>query len=63
MTVRELEVLRTMKEMGGSFVSALAEAWLHADSYNFQVLKTAFSNYWAQYERMVDIRQAKEDGE
>lgn len=68
LTSRELEVLRTMEEMGGSFVSHLAKAWLRADPYNFQVLKTAFSNYWAEYEGLVDMReenarQAKEAGE
>ena len=65
---RELEVLRTMAEAGGSFVSHLAKAWMCADATNFQKLKVAFPNYWAEYERLVDIReenarQAREDGE
>lgn len=61
---RELEVLRTMEEMGGSFVSHLAMAWVRADSSNHQRLKVAFPEYWDEYERMVERlkERKKEDG-
>ncbi len=62
LTSRELEVLRKMEEMGGSFVSHLAKAWVRADIFNHQRLMVAFPEYWAEYERMVDIRE-EEDGE
>jgi len=34
--------LRTMEEMGGSFVHNLGKAWIHADSFNRDRLEKAF---------------------
>ena len=43
-----------MEKYGGSFVKALAQCFFRADSNNLLKLKTAFSDYWNQYEKMKD---------
>jgi hypothetical protein len=53
------EVIQTMKEFGGSFVRALAEAFLCADSNNVARLKAAFPDYWAQYEDFAAMKKGK----
>src|SRR5690348_12697524 len=60
MTTSEIEVINTMAEHGGSFVKALANAFLHADSENFAKLKSAFPKYWLQYADMVKTKLAQE---
>lgn len=50
MTDQEFETVENMTKYGGSFVKALAECFRHADPNNFQILKSVFSEYWAQYE-------------
>lgn len=54
MTSPELEVVNCMARNGGSFVKALATAFRHADSVNFQRLKMAFPEYWLEYAGMVE---------
>lgn len=48
----DLKVVITMKEMGGSFVQALALCFMRADAKNFKKLKDAFPEYWKQYTEM-----------
>ena len=48
-SVERINVINTMKEHGGSFVQALADAFLKADSENFQKLISVFSEYWNKY--------------
>lgn len=44
------EIIRTMVTEGGSFVSHLGLAALHADPDNLQKIKTAFPEYWSNYD-------------
>jgi len=41
--------VKSMKDNGGSFVKALAEAWYHADHINKKKLEDTFS-YFEDYE-------------
>jgi len=50
MNEEEFAVVENMACFGGSFVKALAECFHKADRENFEKLKTAFPNYWKQYE-------------
>lgn len=50
----DLKVVQKMRETGGDFIKALAEAFAHADHSNFQILKTAFPQYWSDYSKKVD---------
>lgn len=54
MTEHELDVVEAMDRFGGSFVRALANAFYHADFNNFKKLKNAFSDYWNNYEKVVN---------
>lgn len=47
---RDRYTIDAMKRYGGSFVKALAEAFERADHMNFEKLKSAFPEYWQQYE-------------
>jgi len=63
-TEREHEVVAAMSRYGGSFVKGLAECFRTADPDNFNTLRTAFPDYWREYETMVDVirsRLAKRD--
>jgi len=40
---------QAMREYGGSFVSALSNAWAQADQYNSARIEAAFSDYVALY--------------
>lgn len=53
MTEHEQHVIQAMEQYGGSFVAALAGAFRCADRRNFTKLKTAFIEYWAEYEEML----------
>ena len=50
---QELKVVEAMRTYGGSFVKALGDCFCHADPMNFQRLKSTFSGYWKQYEKMA----------
>ena len=54
MTEGDLKVVEMMEKFGGSFVKALAVAFLRSDHVNFQKLKEAFPEYWEEYERLAD---------
>ncbi len=49
MTDQELKHIECMEKYGGSFVKALANAFLRAGSSNFHRLKDAFPDYWSDY--------------
>ena len=49
LTDEDLGVVRAMERYGGSFVYHLAQAFLHADSFNIEKLKKAFPEYWKEY--------------
>jgi len=38
-----------MSRFGGSFASALANAFRKADNHNFEILKNAFPDMWEMY--------------
>ena len=48
-----LQVNRAMRKFGGSFVRALAEAWLHADEENFAKIEATWPEYIAKYKALV----------
>lgn len=43
-----------MQKYGGSFVSALGNALMRADTLNQQKIKDAFPRYWKQYLNIGD---------
>lgn len=53
MNDHEYKVVEAMEKYGGSFVKALAECFHHADRSNINKLKSAFPEYWGQYEKML----------
>jgi len=53
MSEEEIIVVDAMKHYGGSFVKALSECFYRADRKNFLKLRTIFSEYWDQYEKMA----------
>lgn len=52
-----MRVVEMMEKYGGSFVKALAEACYHADPINLAKIKTTFSEYWEEYEKMAQEKQ------
>lgn len=50
---KEFEVIRLMKDIGGSFVQSLAETWKRADIDNKKKLEQAFPEIWERYRKMV----------
>jgi len=48
-TDEDIEMLWAMKRYGGSFVRALGDAGFSADSGNFEKLRVAFPDYFAEY--------------
>lgn len=49
MTDQELKHVECMERFGGSFVKALAGAFIRADASNFHRLKEAFPDFWQDY--------------
>lgn len=47
----DLNTITAMSRFGGGFASALANAFLKADAYNFRRLKEAFPDMWEEYEK------------
>lgn len=45
----KLDIAQNMMKFGGSFVQALGEALLHADSNNTIKIETAFPEYIEEY--------------
>ena len=45
----QLATIRAMREHGGSFAKALAEAWACADSVNSAVIEAAFAKVIRNY--------------
>jgi hypothetical protein len=64
MTYNEkLITIRAMKAYGGSFVVALAEAFLRADEHNEQRIESAFPDYMLKYGPGSDMFSATEKEE
>jgi hypothetical protein len=49
----EEKVIEAMRTHGGSFVKALAEAYIHADPINKQMIKETWAKYWNSYVAMA----------
>lgn len=47
--VENIHVLHKMRQYGGGFVRALAEAGFNADSQNLAKIKAAWPDLWAEY--------------
>ena len=63
--VEMLDVYKEMRKYGGSFVRALAEAFVYADENNLERLKTAFPEIWGKYKSMAtwDAEKAAHDSQ
>lgn len=57
----DLDVIEAMEQIGGSFVKALAAAARRADETNYQKLKTAFPEFWTDYEEMARLKKKHKD--
>ena len=57
MNEQEFEIVEAMRKYGGSFVKALSVCFHKADMINFHKLKITFSNYWEEYEKMVNKKK------
>ena len=53
-TEDDLKVVEAMIRFGGGFVKALGQAFEKADETNFNRLKEAFPEYWADYAKKKD---------
>ena len=51
--MKDIDVINTMIEYGGSFVRKLGAAALVADPDNLAKIKQTWPDYWAQYSRMA----------
>jgi len=51
---RKYEIVHQMRERGGSFAQALADAWFKADSENRAKLEAAFPQLFDSYIRFVE---------
>jgi hypothetical protein len=49
MIEKDLYAIKNMKKHGGSFVKALAECALHADSTNYRKMTNVWADYFEQY--------------
>lgn len=54
----EMDVVAAMRKYGGSFVKALAEAYVAADGVNREKVRDAWPDYWLTYSNY-----ARRDGE
>ncbi len=54
------EIVQTMIDLGGSFVSRLGEAWRYADASNRAILRVAFDGYWENYKELAALKPPKE---
>ena len=56
---RDYWTIEAMAKHGGSFVEALAEAARHADRQNLAKIKSAWPEYWTEYEKTGRELEAK----
>lgn len=62
MTITDHDIANAMVRYGGSFISALGQAWLRADQHNGDRIKAAFAEEWQTYEELARM-QARRKGE
>ena len=64
--ITNFEIVEAMHAYGGSFAQAIASAFNRADAVNFERLKAAFPELWAEYKDMAELiqmRQTKESSD
>lgn len=57
------EILATvglMNEMGGSFVKALAQAWIQGDRENQRRIMQSFPEYFCEYAYLAGLKRGSE---
>ena len=55
----KIDVANAMKKYGGSFVRALGEALLIADSKNAQLIHDTWPEYWVRYSAFAETERRK----
>lgn len=55
---RDIAVGNAMIKYGGGFVRALGNALIRADTYNTQVIKDAFPEYFEKYSELADAERS-----
>jgi hypothetical protein len=63
MDAHDVEVLDAMRQYGGGFVKALAEAASRADEENLARIKLTWPEYWERYAELAKRRASKRDRE
>lgn len=58
--ITDADVAHAMSTYGGSFVQALAQAWLRGDPVNRDRIRVAFPEYWTQYHELIALRRQRE---
>ena len=58
---RDYWTIEAMTKYGGSFVKALAEVARRADPQNLARIKTAWPEYWTEYEKTGRELEAKHE--
>lgn len=53
MNEQDYATVTAMQKYGGSFVQHLGILAMHADANNLALIKSTWSLYWIQYERMA----------
>ena len=54
------QIVTAMSILGGSFASALAQAWFAADDVYRQRIQDAFPDLWAHYTELAEMRQQRQ---
>lgn len=52
---RTLAIVNVMQQHGGSFIRALASAFIFADDVNLRKLKKAFPHEWNEYADLARV--------
>lgn len=63
MAVDDHEVIEAMRTFGGSFIKALAEAWLRGDPINRLKIQHNWINEWSEYAAVATLRRASLDAQ
>lgn len=53
--ISDHDIITAMQSHGGSFVRHLAQAYVHADEMNQIRLRTAFRDYWEEYDEIARL--------
>ena len=53
-TVKDVDVIEALEQLGGGFVSALGAAARRADEDNLRRIKQAWPEYWARYTALAE---------